>query len=144
MNVNRKFFWEKSDSNGTFKPFKYCYGVFHRIFLYVHDDLSISHKKITITGNCKRAHITVTFSPRVQLACTAATHTYAHTHTHALIHRHIFISFSSTHHVHKRSKCVFLFCSFLSLSVYAGSLREHNYQHRTITPFPVRMRQFPA
>lgn len=37
---------------------------------------------------------------------------------------------------------------FLSLSVYAGSLREHNYQHRTITllinAHTVRMRQFPA
>lgn len=40
-----------------------------------------------------------------------------------------------------KDQSVFFFCS---LSVDTSSLREHNYQHRTITPFPVKMRQFPA
>lgn len=50
-------------------------------------------------------------------------------------------------HSQKIKVCLSLLL-FLSLSVYAGSLREHNYQHRTITPLinahTVRMRQFPA
>lgn len=43
--------------------------------------------------------------------------------------------------VFTKDQSVFFFCS---LSVDTSSLREHNYQHRTITPFPVKMRQFPA
>lgn len=43
--------------------------------------------------------------------------------------------------VFTKDQSVFFFCS---LSVDTSSLREHNYQHRTITLFPVKMRQFPA
>lgn len=63
-------------------------------------------------------------------------------HTHGLIQCHIFFQLSPS--FSQKIKVCLSLVLFLSHSVYASSLREHNYQHRTITPFPVKMRQFPV